>query len=714
MAYPYPFKSTFAALLAGSALLSCLLAGPALANEVAKVKSMSFKAYSATSPIHVISTDGKKWNKLKSGAVGFSGKMNLNLRWPGFVESVAVVLGACGGDPCEVMPRVWDYGVGARDWSGTRQFSFDPALIPLGDADSIAPMPEGQNFIAECNKHLTQDGPTKSHTFNSSLNATFVTDTGIDHSIHLVTEYSSDGHFPNRIDHWRRDSFNVQVICDPVIKPPTSDISIDQGAFKPEKIKLFLATFSGGNNDGPNPAATCKGLRVTTRVETSKAGGVDIRLWRQEGQGAITSEFKSAWASYDAAKNGYFAEFIRSEKFDATTSLQFMAEVVGDTFAPSTQWKDITVRCTGAGGGGLSNGQPDHGDDPVLPPEKPKPQFDLDADDLAPEPLPDPDGPKASWAGEVTMADSAGSRKACPRKGQVFFAVTRNEPGSFKYKISCSNGQGFDGTALSYSQGGPTFEAYGAHDIKVSRTRTIQCTLQEVKQDGARVTIDKGSMAYTCSKPAIDPEVDDVTAPSNPTHSKPDVSILCKPGFKLVDKECVRKPVITVPCADDERRINGKCIRIIIDCYKGFHQVGMKCVRKPVIAIACEKHEQRIKGRCVPKVIIDCAKGFKLVGQKCVRKPEIVIACGANERRVKGRCVPKVIIDCLRGFSLKNGKCVKNPVIVKPCAPSQTLIRGNCVPKRPAILKKVFKLDPPQKKRAIIPGRALRAKGALR
>ncbi len=601
-------KSACIALLAGSALLSCLLTGPALANEVAKVKSMSFTAYSATSPIHVISTDGKTWNKLKSGAVGFSGKMNLNLRWPGFVERVAVVLGACAGDPCEVMPRVWNDGIGARDWSGTRQFSFDPGLIPLGDADSIAPMPEGQNFIKECNKHLTADGPTKSHTFNTSLKATFVADTGIDHSIHLVTEYSDLGYFPNRIDHWRRDSFNVQVICDPVIKPPTSDISIDQGDFNSENIKLFLATFSGGSNDGPNPATTCKGLRVTTRVETSKAGGVDIRLWRQEGQGAITSEFKSAWASFDAAKNGYFADFVRTEKFDATTWLQFKADVVGDAFAPQTAWKDITVHCTGAGGGGLTNGEPDHGDGPVIPPAKPDPQVDTGSDDLAPPVLPDPDGSKASWAGEVTMADSAASRKACPRKGQVFFAVTRQEPGNFKYRIGCSNGQGFSGSVLSYSQGGPVFEAYGAHDIHVSRTRTIQCTLQEVKSNGSRVTIDKASIAYTCNKPAIDPVVDDVTAPSTPTHAKPEVSIFCKQGFDLVGKKCIKKPTV------------------VIDCAPGFKLIGKQCVRKPVIVEACKRTEVRINGKCVkkPMVSIFCKPGFKLVGKDCVRKPVLL------------------------------------------------------------------------------------------
>ena len=176
----------------------------------------------------------------------------------------------------------------------------------------------------------------------------------------------------------------------------------------------------------------------------------------------------------------------------------------------------------------------------------------------------------------------------------------------------------------------------------------------------------------------------------------------------------MRKPVIAVPCAKDERRVNGKCIRIIIDCYKGFHQVGMKCVRKPVIAVPCASNERRINGTCVPKSSSTASRATSWSARNACASRKSSSPATAHQHRVKGRCVPKVIIDCLRGFSLKNGKCVKNPVIVKPCAPSQTLIRGNCVPKRPAVLNKVFKLDPPRTKRAIIAGRALRAKGAVR
>ena len=293
---------------------------------------------------------------------------------------------------------------------------------------------------------------------------------------------------------------------------PVAGLAAAPVDFKPLNIKLFLATYL--NNDGPNPATQCRALKVTTRVQTTKAGGVDVRLWRQEGDGAITNEFKSGYASFDAAKNGYFADFVTDEKVDSTTYLQYMAEVVGGTFAPSTPWKDITVHCTGAGGG------------------------------LAGAPQNDPDKPKASWAGEVTVAENYAAKKSCPRQGKLSFFVTRNEPGTFKYKIGCSNGQGFDGSVPSYIHDASTLQASGGHSLHINRTRNIQCTLQEVKENGARVTIDQGSFDYSCNNPVIDLSVDGLAIPTTPpkpnqAQGVPNISTFCKPGFKLVGQKCV-------------------------------------------------------------------------------------------------------------------------------------------------------------------------------
>ena len=557
--------SSYRAPILSAILASTMLAGAGIAEaKPARLKEMSFSAQDTISKIHVISTDGKTWNAFKNGNVQFYGTMNIETKHLGVIRHVGVVLGQCANNNCLALPHLWGYKPAAQDWSGSHNFSFNPKNLPLSSDDGIAVLSDGDTIRSKCNQHLQADGPTKSYEFTHTMRATFLADTYQRAPGAFNAEGEGPGGFPAEVDEARSDGFSVKVVCDPVIKPATNDIAVAQPEFGYKDMKLFLATIHGSNTDGPNPATKCPALKVTTRVQTTKAGGVDVRLWRKQGNGPTTNEFKTAWASYDPVKNGYFADVVKVEKFDATTYLQYMAEVVGGTFAPTTPWKDITVHCTGAGGGGLSNGQPDNGI------EK----------------------PKASWTGEVTLADSAGTRKHCPRKGQAVFAVTRNEPGQFKYKLSCSNGQGFSGSVQSFNQGSGVFEAYGAHDFSVNRTRTIQCTLQEVKASGARVTIDKGSFAYTCNNPAIEPDADDLATPQNPpkpTHAedKPDVSIFCKPGFKLVGKKCLKKPVVSILCKKDFQLVGKKCVKkpvVSILCIKGFKPVNGKCVKTPIVA----------------------------------------------------------------------------------------------------------------------------------
>ena len=572
-------------LLSASLAASALLAIPASsADKPARIKAMSIKATNATKELRVISTDGKTWNAFGADAVPFRAALNIETKGTGFVKYIGVALGRCGDKQCYYFPRLLKRGIEERDWSREVDLTFGGDELPLGGAQSIPVTPYGSAILAACNAKLSPDGPTRRHSFDQTLTATFIAETSREAVANPTFPEVPDDMFPYNNLVWRHDDFTVKVNCVPIKKDNVvNDVAAPMPEFKATDVKLFLATFR--SNQGGNAASKCRALRVTTRVQTTKTGNVDVKLWRKAGNGPTTSSLHSVWSSYDAAKNGYFADIVKGEFFDAVTNVQYMAEVVGGTFAPSTPWKDVTIHCTGAGGGGLANDLPD-AVDPEIPqpkPEPPKPQFDPPANDLANPGRPDPDAPKPAWAGTVTLADSAGAHKRCPRKGQAVFAVTRNEPGQFKYKLSCSNGQGFSGSVQSFNQGSGVFEAYGAYDLKVNRTRTIQCTLQEVRASGARVTIDKGSFAYTCNNPAIDPQADDLAAPPKPTHNqgKPDVSIFCKPGFKLVGKKCLKKPEITILCR------------------KGFQLVGKKCVKKPVVSILCVKGFKPVDGKCV-------------------------------------------------------------------------------------------------------------------
>lgn len=589
---------------------------PAFA-ETAKLKSMSFDLQGANSTIHVVSTNGQTWDKLKAGDALFWGHMKVDTRWPGYVEEVAVVLGACNGGQCELRPLLWSAGVGKRDYNKSHNFVLPTSKIPLSSATGIAIVPYGDSIISRCNQHLQADGPTRSYSFTQEFHATLVANTGkaaLDKNM-IVEANETWPALPLEIDHTRTGTFQVQVVCDPVIKSPVNDVAYDHGAFDVKDVKLFLTTYLN-QQPGSNPATVCPSLKVTSRAQANQAGPVSMRIWRQKDGGAITSEFVQTWASFNPAKNGYFATYETWENVGATSHFQFKTEVVENNtpFAPFDGWKDITVHCTGAGGGGLTTAPQDD-------PDMPKPQ--------------------AKWHGEITVADSAGRDKSCPRKGQVFFSVKRDAPGDFNYRVSCTNGASFSGKATGYDQGSGVFEAYAAHDISVNRTRGIQCTLQELQPAPVTVAVDKTD--FTCANPAIEPAADDLAVPRRPSVDtrvpqakadpvcdadeilvrgtcidRPEVSILCKPGYKLVGKNCVRKPTIIADCESGQKRVNGRCVdkpTVSILCKKGYELRGTACVKLPTVTTGCRLGQKLVRGNCVAGNATGGKKILKAPGQ---------------------------------------------------------------------------------------------------
>lgn len=619
-------KAVAAFLAAASLGISPSFADP-IGGGDANIKSMSLNLESAGSTIHVISSDGQKWDRLKAGNIGFHADMDLDTRWPGYTYEVGIVLGACGGPLCKSFPALFYATPGSRDYHHNELISFPTSKIPVSTS-GIAILPDGDSIINRCNQHLQPDGPTKSYSFTHDFYMTFVANTGgyINNTDNIIYEAKAgEGPYSvEAVDAARKDSLQINVVCDPVIKAPTNDVSIDHGNFDVKNVKLFLTTYST-LVQGSNPGTVCPQLKVTSRAETNQAGPVSMRIWRQKNGGPITSEFKQAWASYDASKNGYFATYTKWEDVGATSTYQFKTEIVdnADPFAPFDGWKDITVHCTGAGGGGLTT---------------------------APTPDPDFPAPQPEWQGQITVADSAGYDKSCPRKGQVSFHVSRAAPGNFNYRIGCSNGASFTGTATGYDQGSGVFEAFGAHDLNINRTRSIQCTLQELQPAPVTVAVDKED--FTCANRTIDPASNDITTTPRPTHGKPEPKLppvvvdptpKCLPAQHLVRGRCIDRPII-LACKHNEVIVNGKCVKkpkVSILCKPGYRLVGDKCIRKPAIVQACKRGQQRINGRCVkkPDVSILCRKGYRLVGKTCVRIPTLTKRCGSDEKLVRGNCV---------------------------------------------------------------------------
>ena len=144
----------------------------------------------------------------------------------------------------------------------------------------------------------------------------------------------------------RTDQFEIQVECVPVVKTSKSEHKPDPHRTKVDvqNIDLFLSTYQV-TESGPR-GTTCKPLKVTTRIGTDKAGPKNVKLWRQVNGGLITSEEKQMHA--EAAGDGKFGDdWNKFEHFTKTTTVQYKAEILGGTFAPSTPWKSITIHCNG-------------------------------------------------------------------------------------------------------------------------------------------------------------------------------------------------------------------------------------------------------------------------------------------------------------------------------------------------------------------------------
>ncbi|MER9402799.1 hypothetical protein NKI36_01925 [Mesorhizobium caraganae] len=630
----YAFRTTVATV----ALFAAGLTIPSAFAEQANIKSMSFDTQSANTTLHVVSSDKQKWDTLKSGTVQFWGHMKIDTRWPGYVQDVGVALGICGPGQCGPFPPIWSAAPVSRDYDHQENFAFDPANIPLSSDTGIAIVPYGDQIIARCNQHLQADGPTKSYSFSHTFDASFtaLTDKALDMG-NAVAE-TQQGSWPYPLfdsNYAAHGTFQVQVVCDPVIKPNVQDVAADFGKFDVENVKLFLTTYQS-NQPGSTPGTVCPSLKVTSRAQANQAGPVSMRIWRQKDGGPVTSEFKQAWASYDASKNGYYANYEKWENVGATAYFQYKTEIVGNgPFEPFDGWKDITVHCTGAGGGGFTDA-----------------------------PQADPDNPpaKADWQGEVTVSDSAGARKLCPRKGQVAFEASRDEPGAFHYRIGCSNGAFFTGTTVAFNDGG-VFKASAAHDLSIVRTRSIQCTLQEIKQNGSIASVDTDKEDFTCIKRTSEPEADDLVSSTRPDFGKPrlppvvvDPGRKCLPSQTLLRGRCIDKPIVAA-CKSTEKLVNGRCIGVSIHCLPGYRQVGLKCVRNPVVADQCRRDELRINGKCVrkPPVIIDCKRGYHLAGKACVKDAVITTGCRTTKKLVRGHCVPKPSVKTFNLQRLKQG-----------------------------------------------------------
>jgi hypothetical protein len=364
----YRARALLTSVAAATLLFVATSAGARAENAHINEMIFDVKSPYQAAIIQVSSSNGAKWDTIQPGNIGFWAHMKADTRWPGYVKQAGVFLGKCTNTECANNPLLFSDDSEVRDYDRTGNISFSTDKLKIVGPGIFA-MPYGEDILRRCNLELQSDGATKPHSFYLGIDASFSVNTREKLGSMVPGEVHDEGYMPpfNGGDATRHGAFLAEVKCLATSKT-TANANPDPHRTKvtATNIELFLATLMQPASAGRGPSGTqCKPIKVTTRIETDKAGPKNVKLWRQVNGGPITSESKQMHATVQGG--GKFGDdWVKWENFTKTTTVQYMAEVLGGTFAPSTPWKSIAVHCNGNFASPTSDANPDNG--------KPKPQ----------------------------------------------------------------------------------------------------------------------------------------------------------------------------------------------------------------------------------------------------------------------------------------------------------------------------------------------------
>jgi hypothetical protein len=445
------------------------LAAPALmlglaganANVLVTIEQNGF----GSGPIKVISEDGKKWTKILDGEMTMPVSIYLGIS-SGYLTSYKVK---------QIATTIYQTG----EWIDG-PISYQDTLELTGSTANFAI--ETQTIIGACNSFLNvgqgiHEKHTAWHGVQLELVGYFLTTNNEEYP-----PYSGYG------------EVSVPVECLPY--QSASNNIAPNGVNDPlliKEAKLFLTTYSNGQNTGMTLGG-CPMLKTTVRFETNKAGPVSFELNRFPG--GMTSHTVNAELEPGSGK--FYARYQKSESFQSTTSLQYMAQSTSPS-AGNTGWKDITIHC----GGGLA---PDTGSaDPH--------------DGL-------PSAPQLK--GDFSFLADNGT--SCPRKVKALINFTSSVKDNVHYSLDCTNGH-FSGVAQTAPKPSGGYVAPALVTFDVTETTQANCALKSVAPGKPKVHTLKGHH-YQCVDRAVDPASGDVTTTPKPGQGStaPAGSVSVKPG----------------------------------------------------------------------------------------------------------------------------------------------------------------------------------------
>jgi hypothetical protein len=327
-----PQKSIRPQIAAATAtLLMTAFATGALARPLISITNDGF----SPSPIRIVSENGTSWTKIKQDRIDLPVRVHI------VGESYVI-------RRYDVRQSGQPDGehVASQPYSSPYPASVDRTAMYTGSTEHLTAA-EREKLIAACNANLkTGKGINETHNLLNLI--------GIELVAHLMeTGYGA----PLDASGLGAGSkgfgtMPVPVICEGKPARP-NDVAAKEPNFAVKDLHLRFMT-TAGYQTSPNPGTRCKLTRAKVRVGTSKAGGVKFRLWTKVGSEPAQSQFVETWSGF-VGPGKFEASFMKAIPVTKTTLVQAMVEDLTNPIGQSTGWKSVTVRCTGAGGGGLAD-----------------------------------------------------------------------------------------------------------------------------------------------------------------------------------------------------------------------------------------------------------------------------------------------------------------------------------------------------------------------
>jgi hypothetical protein len=219
----------------------------------------------------------------------------------------------------------------------------------------------------------------------------------------------------------------------------------------------------------------------------------------------------------------------------------------------------------------------------------------------------------------LTLRDKNGP--SCKRQEKAAIAIRTDLEGPVPYRLDCTGGRSFTGTAAAYKTGNGKFIGVDMRKLAITKTEHINCALKTTIKGNTKIVALRGHK-YKCVNRNVGSASNDVSSVPDPSHDRPKPNVVFDPipNFKCVNG----------------RKVGGKC-----KCRRGHRLVRLNGRR-----YRCDKEKPDVASppptRIPDPKVVSCRNGRKIKGKcKCRRGHRLVRIGSWHYRCEPGRAVAK-------------------------------------------------------------------------